>query len=241
MTCGPVPYTELVDEVRCYLAYLKSIGCTHIPAGEKTCGIIEQWGFTGQHLKEDDPAISFKDNPGLISKDLHSCRRCSLADDRKAVVCGHGPVSARLMFIGGFPEQADQQTGMPYTGEAGELLARIIAAMGMDRQSVYICHAVKCRPSDGRLPGRFEALACRTWLKRQINVVSPELICTLGGFATQSLLKTDEPISRLRGRFHDYKGIRVMPTHEPAYLLVHPGAKRAVWEDMKQVMACITH
>jgi DNA polymerase len=232
---------HIIEEVRCYLQYLKSMGCTHLCAGQKTLDIIGQWGSGALVKENDNRAVSFKDDIHRISEDIRDCRRCRLADARKAVVFGTGPVNAPLMFLGGFPEPDDDKTGVPYSGPAGELLEKIIKAMGFERQSVYICHAVKCRPADGRLPDRFEALACRTWLKRQIDVICPGLICTLGGFASQSLLGTDEPLSKLRGRFHNYKGIAVMPTHEPAYLLVHSEAKRAVWEDMKQVMACISH
>ncbi|MBS3808818.1 MAG: uracil-DNA glycosylase [Desulfobacterales bacterium] len=222
----------VLEDVKHYLRFLEAIGCTGIGAGEKGREIAGKWG-PGEKTGGEDLAA--------LKKNIGNCRRCRLADQRKAVVFGSGNPRARLMFIGAFPEAEDENTGIAYSGNAGALLTRIIEAIGETRESVYICHAVKCRPASDRLPDRFEARACRSCLERQIESVSPEMICVLGGFAAQSLLKTDEPISRIRGRFHEYAGIPVMPTHEPAYLLVHPAAKRAVWEDMKKVMARISH
>ncbi|MFO7861856.1 MAG: uracil-DNA glycosylase [Desulfosalsimonas sp.] len=232
---------DITQEVRQYLLYLKEMGCTSAPLGEDAQHIVQKWGGEKQVTAGHETHLPEHDSLDAILSDLAHCRRCRLADSRKAVICGQGTAGADIMFIGPFPEPADADSGMPYSGETGQLLTRIIEAMGQSRQSVYICHAVKCRPPEERLPDRFEARACRIWLKRQIRAVSPKIICALGGFAAQNLLGTDEPISRLRGRFHDYEGIAVMPTHEPAYLLVHPKAKRAVWEDMKQVMARLTH
>ncbi|MCF8094130.1 MAG: uracil-DNA glycosylase [Desulfobacteraceae bacterium] len=219
---------EVLGDARQYLEFLKDIGCTSIGGGEKGRKIAEQW---------HDEAPALQQNIPLLQKHISNCRRCRLADEREAVVFGQGDPEAGLMFIGPFPEAEDPDTRIPYSGEAGALLTRIIEAIGQSRGSVYICHAVKCRPTSDRLPDRFEAGACRHWLKRQIRAVCPQVICVLGGFATQALLKIDEPVSRLRGRFHEYEGISVMPTYEPAYLLVNPAAKRAVWEDMKKIMA----
>ncbi|MFW6284548.1 MAG: uracil-DNA glycosylase [Desulfosalsimonas sp.] len=232
---------DITKEVRQYLLYLKEMGCTSLPLDEDAQRIVQQWGSKKQAVSGHESHLPEHDSPDAILNDLAHCRRCRLADSRRAVICGQGTAGADIMFIGPFPEPADSDTGIPYSGESGQLLTRIIEAMGRSRQSVYICHAVKCRPPADQLPDRFEARACRIWLKRQIRAISPKIICALGGFAARSVLGTDDPISRLRGRFHDYDGIPVMPTHEPAYLLVHPKAKRAVWEDMKQVMARITH
>lgn len=219
--------TEVIEEAGQYLRFLKAVGCRNLGASEKGRQIAGKW--------EADERSA----PGLSSLRAAAgkCRRCRLADDRRAVVFGQGNAGAGIMFVGSFPEAQDEETGIPYSGEAGVLLTRIIGAIGESRESVYICHAVKCRPCSQRLPDRFEARACSIWLKEQIKAVQPGMICVLGGLAAQALLKTDEPLSRLRGRFHEYEGIPVMPTHEPAYLLVHTAAKRAVWEDMKKVMA----
>lgn len=220
---------EIIDDTRRYLGFLKALGCTNIGAGEKARKIVEQW--------ESGPDIAAR--PSSLQAAAKKCRRCRLADERRAVVFGRGNLGAGIMFVGSFPEAEDEDTGIPYSGEAGALLTRIIEAIGQTRESVYICHAVKCRPLSERLPERFEARACSIWLKEQIKAVCPRMICVLGALAAQSLLGTDEPLSRLRGHFHEYEGIPVMPTHEPAYLLVHTAAKRAVWEDMKKVMARI--
>lgn len=231
---------RLLWETKHYLEFLKSMGCTCVGGQESARRIADQWGAGGAGKAGPDAGAAAADSLKAIAGDIRHCRRCRLADEGGRPVSGAGDPGARLMFVGSFPEAADEQTGVPYSGEAGELLGRIIRAIGQSRESVYVCHAVKCRPGSGRLPDRFEARACRTYLERQITAVRPELICVLGGFAAQALLRTEEPISRLRGRFHDYAGIPVMPTYGPAYLLVHPEAKRAVWEDMKQVMARIS-
>ncbi|MFW6080465.1 MAG: uracil-DNA glycosylase [Desulfosalsimonas sp.] len=217
---------EILDDAKQYLRFLQSIGCTAIGAGEKGREKAMQW---------DAGPGDCSDLSSLQAR-ITRCRRCRLTDERRAPVFGQGNTAASVMFLGSFPEAEDEETGIPYSGEAGRLLTRIIEAMGRTRESVYICHAVKCRPSSDRVPDRFEARACRIWLEHQIKAVSPDMICVLGGLAAQALLKTDEPISRLRGTFHEYDGIPVMPTYEPAYLLVNPAAKRSVWEDMKKVI-----
>ncbi|MFW5902126.1 MAG: uracil-DNA glycosylase [Thermodesulfobacteriota bacterium] len=231
-TVNPGSCAQMLDEVRQYLCFLNDIGCTGIGPGPTGRQIAEQWKIAGAQT-----------SGGLeeIKEGIGACRRCRLADERRAVVFGHGNPRARLMFIGPFPEAEDEQAGIPYSGEAGALLTRIITAIGQSRESVYISHAVKCRPQSDRMPDKFEARACRKHLELQIQAVSPEVICLLGGFAAQALLRTESPISRIRGEFQEYQGICVMPTHEPAYLLVNPEAKRAVWEDMKKVMARISH
>ena len=223
--------SEILDDVKQYLAFLEGIGCTSIGAGEKGLKTADSW-------KADTlESLSLSS----LQKSLENCRQCDLANERRAVVFGQGNPGAKVMFIGSFPEAQDQNTGIPYSGEAGALLTRIIEAIGQTRESVYICHAVKCRPSSDRLPTRAEANACGKWLEKQVRAVHPQVICALGSIAAQVLLKTYEPMSRLRGIFHDYGGISVMPTYEPSYLLMNPSAKRAVWEDMKEVMACIDH
>ncbi len=219
---------EILDDTSRYLRYLKEIGCKGIGAGKRDRETADRWGKKEAAAEKSLPSIQ---------NSIKQCRRCRLADERKAVVFGHGHPGARIMFIGPFPEAEDAESGIPYSGEAGGLLTRIIEAIGERRESVYICHAVKCRPLSDRLPDRAEARACKIWLQQQVKAICPEIICVLGGFATQSLLGTDKPLSRLRGMFLEYEGISVMPTHEPSYLLLHPEAKREAWQDMKKVMA----
>jgi len=171
-----------------------------------------------------------------IRLDLGDCQRCRLAKDRKNIVFGSGNSAARLVFVGEGPGFEEDQQGEPFVGPAGQLLNKIIAAIRLTRTQVYICNIVKCRPPQNRNPQPDEIKTCFQFLERQIAAIRPDLICALGTIAAQTLLNTAEPISRLRGRFHDYKGIRLLPTYHPAYLLRNPERKRDVWEDMKMLM-----
>ena len=167
---------------------------------------------------------------------MRDCRRCELCKTRNRMVFGAGDPAARLMFVGEAPGFDEDKQGAPFVGAAGQLLTKIIQAMNLDRKQVYICNILKCRPPRNRNPQPGEVSACYPFLLRQIRVIQPEFICALGTFAAQTLLKTAEPISRLRGRFHDFQGIRLMPTFHPAYLLRNNDKKRDVWEDVKLLM-----
>ena len=142
-----------------------------------------------------------------------------------------------FLFVGEGPGAEEDRSGKVFIGPAGQLLTRIIEAMHLTRDQVYICNVVKCRPPGNRNPEAVEIQTCRPFLERQIKVVGPKVICALGSVATQVLLDTDQPVSRLRGRFHDRGGIKVMPTYHPAYLLREPDKKKLVWEDVKKIMA----
>jgi DNA polymerase len=135
--------------------------------------------------------------------------------------------------VGEAPGADEDQQGEPFVGRAGQLLTRIIEAMKLTREQVYICNIIKCRPPANRNPEPDEIAACEPFLVAQLQAIQPKLICALGTFAAQTLLRTKEPISKLRGRFHDYHGIPVLPTFHPAYLLRNPHEKKTVWEDMK--------
>jgi uracil-DNA glycosylase len=163
------------------------------------------------------------------------CTLCRLHRGRTHVVFGVGNPSAELMFVGEAPGRDEDLQGEPFVGRAGQLLTRIIEAIGMTRQDVYITNVVKCRPPNNRNPEADEIARCEPYLIRQIALVKPRLIVALGTFAAQTLLKTKLPISQLRGRFHTYQGVKVMPTFHPAFLLRNPERKRAVWEDMQAV------
>ena len=163
---------------------------------------------------------------------MHSCR---LHQGRTHVVFGVGNPHAELMFAGEAPGRDEDLQGEPFVGRAGQLLTRIIEAIGMKRQDVYIANVIKCRPPNNRNPEADEIAHCEPYLIRQIALVQPRLIVALGTFAAQTLLKTKLPISQLRGRFHTYQGVRLMPTFHPAFLLRNPDRKRAVWEDMQMV------
>lgn len=171
-----------------------------------------------------------------VRADLGECTRCKLHETRTNIVFGVGNPRARLMFVGEAPGADEDRKGEPFVGRAGQLLDRIIAAMGLRREDVYIANVLKCRPPNNRNPEPDEVAECRPFLFRQIEAVAPEVIVALGAPAAQTLLDTQAPIGRLRGRYWRVEGIDLMPTYHPAYLLRNPAKKRDVWEDMQQVM-----
>lgn len=171
-----------------------------------------------------------------IFADLGDCQRCGLSKGRNHIVFGTGNASARLVLVGEAPGRDEDLQGLPFVGEAGKLLDLILFAMGFKREDVYLCNVQKCRPPKNRDPQPEEIAACVPFLKRQLAALQPQVIVTLGRFATETLLDTSQPISELRGHWQDYSGIPLLPTYHPAFLLRNPAAKREVWEDMKQVM-----
>lgn len=171
-----------------------------------------------------------------VRADLGDCQRCPLCRGRRKIVFGVGNPAAAVVFVGEAPGREEDEIGEPFVGEAGRLLDRILFAMGLERSQVYICNVIKCRPPGNRDPAPEEIAACEPFLKRQLAAIRPQLIVTLGRFATQTLLRDETPISRLRGSWREYEGIPLLPTFHPAYLLRNPAEKREVWEDMKQVM-----
>jgi uracil-DNA glycosylase len=174
-----------------------------------------------------------------IRLDLQGCQRCTLAEGRNTIVFGEGNNEAALLFVGEGPGEEEDKQARPFVGRAGQLLDKIIVAMGMKREDTYIANVVKCRPPKNRVPSPDEVAACTPFLERQISAIRPKVICALGASAAQHLLKTDVPVSVLRGQFHDYNGIPVMVTYHPAYLLRNPSAKKQVWEDMQKIMALL--
>ncbi len=171
-----------------------------------------------------------------VRRDLGDCRRCGLCTLRKSIVFGEGNPDAELVFVGEAPGADEDLQGRPFVGSAGQLLTRIIQAMGLKREDVYICNILKCRPPGNRNPMPDEIAACEPFLVEQIQVINPKMICALGTVAARTLLKTEVPITLLRGRFHTYHGVKLMPTYHPAYLLRNPGAKKQVWEDVQMIM-----
>jgi DNA polymerase len=178
---------------------------------------------------------SVTENLESIRADLADCRRCKLAPTRKNLVFGSGNPKAKLMFVGEAPGADEDEQGLPFVGRAGQLLTRIIEAMGLRRDDVYICNILKCRPPGNRNPETDEIAACEGFLFRQIEAVKPKVIVALGAFGAQTLLRTTEAIGRLRGQLIDYRGIKLMATFHPAYLLRNPIEKRKAWEDMQIV------
>lgn len=171
-----------------------------------------------------------------VRRDLGDCMRCALHAERKNIVFGEGNSGAHLVFVGEAPGADEDAQGRPFVGAAGQLLTKIIEAMGLARTDVYICNILKCRPPGNRNPRPEEIEACEPFLIRQLAAIKPAVICALGTFAAHTLLKSEAPITSLRGRFHQYQGIDLMPTYHPAYLLRNPSAKRQVWEDVQMVM-----
>ncbi|HXN06601.1 MAG TPA: uracil-DNA glycosylase, partial [Nitrospiria bacterium] len=159
-----------------------------------------------------------------------------LYSTRTQLVFGTGNPNPELVFVGEAPGADEDLKGEPFVGRAGQLLTRMIEAMGLNRNLVFITNILKSRPPGNRNPEPDEIRACLPFLIAQLEVLKPKVICALGSFAAQTLLQTEEKISKLRGRFHDYRGIKLMPTYHPAYLLRNPVEKKAVWEDMQMIM-----
>lgn len=176
-----------------------------------------------------------------IREDLGDCTRCKLHGlGRRQIVFGVGNPDADLMFVGEAPGADEDVQGEPFVGRAGQLLTKIIEAIDLQRQDVYIANLIKCRPPGNRNPEPDEMEQCEPFLARQIDAIRPKVIVALGKFAAQSLLRTTDPITRLRGREYAYRDAILMPTYHPAYLLRQPSAKRDVWADMKRVRAILT-
>jgi DNA polymerase len=185
------------------------------------------------------PAGSSEDGPdaslAVVEREALACVACRLHEQRTKVVFGVGNPDARLMFIGEGPGRDEDLQGEPFVGRAGQLLSRIIEAMGYRREDVYIANAVKCRPPNNRDPQADEIASCRHFLMRQVALIQPEIVVLLGRSAVSAVLDLQAPLSRLRGGFRDWNGVEVMCTYHPAYLLRNPAAKGMVWEDMKRV------
>lgn len=167
---------------------------------------------------------------------IGDCTRCPLHEKRSHIVFGEGNPEARIVFVGEGPGRDEDLQGRPFVGAAGQLLDKIIGAMGLTRQDIYICNVVKCRPPQNRVPTQQEQGICGVFLKHQLAIIRPEVIVTLGATPAHYLLGLDKPVGRLRGSFYDLLGIAVMPTYHPAYLLRNPQAKKMVWNDMQLVI-----
>jgi len=196
-----------------------------ITGGEGACvGQAPEAGATGLQTVRDD---------------LGDCTRCGLSSSRKNIVFGVGNPNAELVFVGEAPGADEDAQGEPFVGAAGQLLTKMIDAMGFSRESVYICNVIKCRPPANRNPEPDEVAACEPFLKLQLKALRPRVIVALGKFAAHCLLQTDTPITRLRGNWGTYEGVATMPTFHPAYLLRNPDGKREVWQDLKSVLAAL--
>lgn len=239
--------SRITEETKKTLLHMARKGQTGFDCSEKSLEIISRWGQKKASLSAEKP-VGYTGEPArssdietleTIRAELGSCRRCNLSGRRRNLVFGAGNTDARLVFVGEAPGHEEDMQGQPFVGASGQLLTKMIQAMGLGRDDVYICNILKCRPTGNRNPLPEEILACMPFLKRQLDVIKPEVICTLGGFATQALLEKTEGITRLRGYFHDYAGVKLMPVFHPAYLLRNAGKKREAWEDLQKVMAVL--
>jgi uracil-DNA glycosylase family 4 len=193
---------------------------------------IQKYQPLAQALRQSsDPTDSLE----KVAADLQGCMRCKLCEKRKTIVVGEGNPQAELVFVGEGPGEQEDQQGRPFVGKSGQLLDRMIEAMGLKRSDVFICNVVKCRPPDNRNPEADEIEACGNFLARQLDILRPKVVVALGKFAAQTLLQTETPISRLRGEFRSYRGAKLMPTFHPAYLLRNPDSKKEAWADLQQV------
>jgi len=173
----------------------------------------------------------------LVRENLGECTRCRLHKQRNKIVFGAGNPRAELVFVGEGPGHDEDVQGLPFVGRAGKLLTQMIEAMGLEREDVYICNVVKCRPPENRKPEDDEVATCSPYLYRQLDVIAPKAIVCLGGVAAQTLLKTKDPISRFRGTWFDFRNTKLLATYHPAYLLRNPNAKGEVWKDLQKVMS----
>jgi DNA polymerase len=205
-------------------------------AGASAAPAVGGWAeveeASGSPIAPGDPPLLDE-----VRRELGVCKRCKLCSGRKNIVFGVGNPKARLVFVGEGPGAEEDTQGIPFVGAAGHLLTKMIQAMGFSRDEVYICNVVKCRPPGNRNPESDEIEACQPFLEAQLRAIRPEVIVALGKFAAQTLLKTQTPITRLRGQWREYLGITLMPTFHPAYLLRNPAEKKAAWADLQAVMA----
>lgn len=240
----------LTRQLRGRLARHASLGTWAAPGGASPRVAVEVHEAPAGVAAEspaDEPALEVVDEAVIagsgrrtlpqIREDLGECTRCKLHATRKNIVFGVGAADAPLMFVGEGPGENEDLRGEPFVGRAGELLDKMIEAMGWSRDAVYIANVVKCRPPKNRNPQPDEIAACTPFLDAQIRAIAPRIVVTLGRPAANHVLRNDAPISALRGRFHERDGVKVMPTFHPAYLLRDPSKKKETWADLKQVIA----
>jgi uracil-DNA glycosylase family 4 len=248
---------EIVAQVRGHLEYQKALGVrviavpslvednavqgtkNEIPPASRTINGKNEITQHPSSVKNHEEKIVSAGPSSLdsVREELGDCIRCKLYRDRNTIVFGEGNRAAKLVFVGEGPGYEEDQQGRPFVGEAGQLLNDIIVkGMKLRREEVYICNVVKCRPPNNRTPEPDEVAACEPFLQAQLKAIRPSVIVTLGNVPTQTLLKTKEGITKLRGKWRDFDGIPLMPTFHPAYLLRNPKDKVLVWEDIKKVI-----
>jgi len=216
--------SEILSSLRSCIVRLKGSGIHYIRPGDDT-----------RHARGTGPGSGRATRLQAVRDELGECRRCPLCSQRKHIVFGEGNPEAGLVFVGEAPGADEDATGKPFVGRAGQLLGRIIAAIHLTRQDVYIANIIKCRPPGNRNPDDAEIRTCLPFLEKQLEVIQPRIICALGSVAARTLLDRDAGITHLRGRFYRRGPSLVMPTYHPSYLLRNQARKREAWEDMQMV------
>lgn len=212
---------KLVGSLKSHLQFMQSMGVTEVP----------------RHPRTESPNDGVKETLTDIRAELGDCKRCKLCKTRKNIVFGVGNPHAELMFIGEGPGADEDEKAEPFVGRAGQLLTKIIEAMGLTRNDVYINNIVMCRPPDNRIPELDEVASCKPYLMRRIEAINPKVIVCLGATAVKNLLERDDiQITKLRGTWVDFHSRKLMPTFHPAFLLRNPNMKAPLWEDMKTVL-----
>lgn len=233
--------SAVLEDARDLIEYAKSLGMTELPKGAAEGAGATPETAEAMRARAAAKKMSREEKQraldALCDETIGDCTRCRLAEGRTTLVFGVGNPDARLLFIGEAPGRDEDRQGIPFVGRAGQLLTKIIEAMGFTREDVYIANICKCRPPQNRNPQPDEVQACIPFLLAQANIIDPEVIVCLGSVAVQNLLGTEAKISRLRGSWQEWSGIPVMPTYHPAFLLRNANMKKPVWEDMQLVMA----
>ncbi len=240
---GPEQREEIAAVLKQRLETELLLGAREIPVSVDAVG--ERTSSVQVQNSEEQAERKARELRLLDEQQVCGCVKCALSRTRTQTVFGQGRPSARIMFVGEAPGFEEDRQGLAFVGRAGQLLTRMIAAMGLDREDVFICNVLKCRPPNNRAPATDEIASCSPYLIEQIRIIEPEVIVALGAPASQTLLDTRESIGRLRGQFHDFYAsgtpmigdpIPVMPTYHPAYLLRNAQEKPRAWEDLKLVM-----
>jgi uracil-DNA glycosylase len=247
---------QLAQEILAYLRFYRAIGVDWVRPAAPQATSLPRTNLKVEPIASSSPqSDSVKSSTRVFSQtrsmfetvampaeslqairdDLGECQRCKLAPTRKNIVFGSGNPHADLMFVGEAPGADEDEQGLPFVGRAGQLLTKIIEAIDLKREEVYICNILKCRPPGNRNPESDEVASCEPFLLRQVASVKPKVICALGTFGAQTLLRTKEPISKLRGQLIDFRGAKFIATFHPAYLLRNPYEKRKVWEDLQKI------
>lgn len=232
-------FQELLRDTKALLKSMQAAGVNEVPAASAQSETYEPAKTNPSIIKDSAVTVSSPAKEklfGPLRVEALACQRCKLCKTRNKVVFGEGSLDAELVFVGEGPGRDEDEQGMPFVGMAGKLLTKIIEAMKMTREQVYICNVVKCRPPQNRPPEPDEVEACIGYLKQQLQTIKPKIIVALGKTAAAALLETEAPMSALRGRLFEWNGIPLAVTYHPAYLLRNPAAKKDVWEDMQRVM-----